>query len=674
MGVQGLLGLLEEAVHDVHISELRGKRVAVDGYCWLHKATYSCALELCTAEETDRFLGFCAAMLDMLQHFDIAPLVVLDGGPLPSKAGQEDIRRRRRDENQRKGREALAAGSREAAVAHFQRAVDVTPKMAAMFEDLLRRRGVPFIVAPFEADAQLAFLQTSGVVDFVLTEDSDMVPYGVTCVVFKMSRYGQGKVLRLDEALRTKAVAGLSHRALRQACILAGCDYLEGLAGMGLKTAVKTLCRYRDIDRAIRALRIEGTHRVPPNYSEAFRHAELTFCHQQVFDPARRAAVPLTPLPEGLSWADVESFLGPPVPDAIACDIADGRMDPITREYYPSFAPKGASPAPPRAPQLDRLRAVSSQRLSLPGVAVSRVNSSSGGCVNRSSSVALGSVKRDQGLLRYFTPLQQQHQQHQQHTAAGRQQDAGEGGRDILDFSPRRPVAVNPAVCKPFVSPVRSPQARTCAPPAVGGTPPKRGRVSETSGMLVHHSADTIVLSDDSLSEREAGDSASGRGDCGGVPDGATDSGTGRPKTLYRSSFLAHGRLTLPPRPLCARTSSLSLSGTVPSSLPSDGDGDGDGDGLLVSDISDASLSSNGTDAVPPAPSGARLPPPTSFHAALQLASRSVSASPPAPVATTAVRPAVLSPARPGPLISRFFVSQPAVPYPTSDPPSARPL
>ena len=121
-------------------------------------------------------------------------------------------------------------------------------------------------------------------------------------------------------------------------------------------------------------------------------------------------------------------------------------------------------------------------------------------------------------------------------------------------------------------------------------------------------------------------------------------------------------------KPSVAKTVALALGAAEQK------DGYLSGDGLLVSDISDASLSSNGTDAVPPAPSGARLPPPTSFHAALQLASRSVSASPPAPVATTAVRPAVLSPARPGPLISRFFVSQPAVPYPTSDPPSARPL
>lgn len=34
------------------------------------------------------------------------------------------------------------------------------------------------IVAPYEADAQLAYLSRSGTVDVVITEDSDCLPYG----------------------------------------------------------------------------------------------------------------------------------------------------------------------------------------------------------------------------------------------------------------------------------------------------------------------------------------------------------------------------------------------------------------------------------------------------------------------------------------------------------------
>lgn len=42
----------------------------------------------------------------------------------------------------------------------------------------LKAAKVEFIVAPFEADAQMAYLAINGVVHAVITEDSDMLPYG----------------------------------------------------------------------------------------------------------------------------------------------------------------------------------------------------------------------------------------------------------------------------------------------------------------------------------------------------------------------------------------------------------------------------------------------------------------------------------------------------------------
>ena len=38
--------------------------------------------------------------------------------------------------------------------------------------------GVEYIVAPYEADAQLAFLALNGLVSAVITEDSDLLAYG----------------------------------------------------------------------------------------------------------------------------------------------------------------------------------------------------------------------------------------------------------------------------------------------------------------------------------------------------------------------------------------------------------------------------------------------------------------------------------------------------------------
>jgi 5'-3' exonuclease len=51
---------------------------------------------------------------------------------------------------------------------------------------LLRSENVEFVVAPYEADAQLAYLATldadQGGIAAVITEDSDLIAYGCTAV------------------------------------------------------------------------------------------------------------------------------------------------------------------------------------------------------------------------------------------------------------------------------------------------------------------------------------------------------------------------------------------------------------------------------------------------------------------------------------------------------------
>ena len=42
----------------------------------------------------------------------------------------------------------------------------------------LKAASVDFVVAPFEADAQMAYLAVNELVHAVITEDSDMLPYG----------------------------------------------------------------------------------------------------------------------------------------------------------------------------------------------------------------------------------------------------------------------------------------------------------------------------------------------------------------------------------------------------------------------------------------------------------------------------------------------------------------
>ena len=41
-----------------------------------------------------------------------------------------------------------------------------------------RKKGVDCIVAPYEADAQLAYLMKAGITQAIISEDSDLLVYG----------------------------------------------------------------------------------------------------------------------------------------------------------------------------------------------------------------------------------------------------------------------------------------------------------------------------------------------------------------------------------------------------------------------------------------------------------------------------------------------------------------
>ena len=68
-----------------------------------------------------------------------------------------------------------------------------------------RRIGVECIVAPYEADAQLAYLEKEGIVDLVITEDSDLLVFGCKRVLFKMDDVGNGNLIDLERDSLGKA-------------------------------------------------------------------------------------------------------------------------------------------------------------------------------------------------------------------------------------------------------------------------------------------------------------------------------------------------------------------------------------------------------------------------------------------------------------------------------------
>lgn len=52
---------------------------------------------------------------------------------------------------------------------------------------MLKQENVCYVVAPYEADAQMTFLAVSKQVEAVITEDSDLIPFGCPRVSYLYS-------------------------------------------------------------------------------------------------------------------------------------------------------------------------------------------------------------------------------------------------------------------------------------------------------------------------------------------------------------------------------------------------------------------------------------------------------------------------------------------------------
>ncbi|XP_022715682.1 exonuclease 1 [Durio zibethinus] len=346
MGIQGLLPLLKSIMVPIHIKDLEGCSVAIDTYSWLHKGALSCSTELCKGLPTSRHIEYCMHRVNLLRHYGVKPVLVFDGGLLPMKIEQENKRARARKENLARAVEHESCGNSTAAYECYQKAVDISPSIAHELIMVLKQENVCYVVAPYEADAQMTFLAISKQVDAVITEDSDLIPFGCPRVIFKMDKFGQGVEFKSSMLQQNKdlSFAGFTKQTLLEMCILSGCDYLQSLSGMGLRRAHALIKKFKSYDKVIKHLRY-NTVSVPPLYEESFKKAILTFQHQRVYDPITEDIVHLSDISSNAG--DDLDFLGPSIPQQIAQGIARGDLDPFTQMPFEGVS-DSSQPVPNR--------------------------------------------------------------------------------------------------------------------------------------------------------------------------------------------------------------------------------------------------------------------------------------------------------------------------------------
>ena len=102
--------------------------------------------------------------------------------------------------------------------------------------------------------------------------------------MFKLKLNGQCQLIDLGKTLQHLQ---LSQENFLDMCIVAGCDYLDNVRGIGINKARKLIS---DGSNFLSVL--QGMSHAPKEYSSDFLKAKAIFLHQTVIDPLNGKTVP----------------------------------------------------------------------------------------------------------------------------------------------------------------------------------------------------------------------------------------------------------------------------------------------------------------------------------------------------------------------------------------------
>jgi flap endonuclease-1 len=299
MGIANLNKLLRKncpnVFEDIHLSEYAFKKIAIDTSLFMCKFKAICG---------DRWLSAFVNLVSCLRRNEIHCVFIYDNGAVQEK----DIERARRVE-QREKSEAKVSELENALEKYYRtnevddilielykkmdkpnkapmrRLLGVNPnrpeseidmelvkqkieKMRsqileiskedyAVTRELFDILKVPYYLAPLEAETCCSDLCKRGLVDAVMTEDTDVLAYGANVFLSKIDTVNDTCVRIVYEDILSSLK--LTSAEFTDVCIMCGCDYNTNIPKVGPETSYKHILKYRTIDEIGDKLKLDIT-------------------------------------------------------------------------------------------------------------------------------------------------------------------------------------------------------------------------------------------------------------------------------------------------------------------------------------------------------------------------------------------------------------------------------
>lgn len=233
-----------------------------------------------TGETTSHLMGLFYRTLRIVDN-GIKPLYVFDGAPPKLKSGELAKRFQRKSEAQESHEEAKEIGTAEEVEKFSRRTVRVTREHNAEAQRLLKLMGIPYIIAPTEAEAQCAVLARAGKVYAAASEDMDTLTFNSPVLLRKLT-FSEQRKEPIQEIHLDKVLEGLEmdQRQFIDLCILLGCDYVDPIKGIGPKVALNLIREHKTLENVVEHIKKSGKFTLPDDWP--YQDARLLFLEPDV--------------------------------------------------------------------------------------------------------------------------------------------------------------------------------------------------------------------------------------------------------------------------------------------------------------------------------------------------------------------------------------------------------
>ncbi|TGO48860.1 hypothetical protein BCON_0227g00030 [Botryotinia convoluta] len=264
MGIKQLMSIIKDeapdAVKEGEIKNQFGRKVAIKLTSFRSMSIYSFLIavrsggEMLTNEDgetTSHLMGMFYRTLRIVDN-GIKPVYVFDGAPPKLKSGELAKRFQRKATATEGLEEAKETGTAEDIEKFSRRTVRVTREHNAECQKLLKLMGIPYIIAPTEAEAQCAALARAGKVYAAASEDMDTLCFD-SPILLRHLTFSEQRKEPIQEVSLEKVLTGLNmdRKQFVDLCILLGCDYLDPIPKIGPHTALKLIREHGDLETLI---------------------------------------------------------------------------------------------------------------------------------------------------------------------------------------------------------------------------------------------------------------------------------------------------------------------------------------------------------------------------------------------------------------------------------------